>query len=267
MNDYRQSLEVSRKAALHAGKLIMDLYKSGDFSIDSKSDESPLTQADLKADEYIQKTLSAAFLDIPILSEETKDDRSRLSSSLVFIVDPLDGTKEFISKNGEFTVNIGLVKDRKPIMGVIYAPAIDELYYSLQGKGAFMLKGSDTKKIHVSKRDMIEDMSLVMSRSHASQKIKDLIQNYHFKNTKSRGSSLKGCMVASGDADVYLRLGPTNEWDICAMSAIIEEAGGKITSPRGEPMLFNSPNPLNNGFVLSNGTIHNTLVSLVDSDG
>ena len=248
-------LETAKDAAISAGKTIMEVYD--DYDIETKLDNSPVTTADLKADKIIIEKLKG--FGIPILTEESEDDFKRLDSSYVWIVDPLDGTKEFISKNGEFTVNIALVRDGKPVLGVICAPAIDEMYYALDG--AYF----NGKKIDVSDIDSLSDMVLMKSRSHADDKL-SIIEN-KFRESKSRGSSLKGCNVASGDADVYIRFGNVHEWDICAMHCIVVEAGGKMTGLDGSDIVYNKKDTLvKGGFIVSNGKKHDELTKSINSD-
>lgn len=249
--------KVSKKVAKAAGKEILKIYNQ-DHDVSYKSDNSPLTKADLKSNEIIVNELKQ--FNIPILTEEEKDDLSRLNSDLVFIIDPLDGTKEFIKKNGEFTVNIGLVKNSKPILGVIYAPVLDELYVGHSGS-SYLVKNNKKTKLSVSEVSKISEMSLVKSRSHSSKRMNELSKK--FKESTSKGSSLKGCLVASGNSDCYIRLGPINEWDICAMHAIIENADGKVTKLNGKDIKFNQKNTLIKGFICSNDKIHDKLVSIV----
>jgi 3'(2'), 5'-bisphosphate nucleotidase len=155
-----------------------------------------------------------------------------LDSEWVWIVDPLDGTKEFLARNGEFTVNIALAHLGVPVLGVVGVPASGMLYYAAQGLGAWCVTdGGQPERLGVSNRARREDMVLVVSRSHAGGKITKLIEQYPFAGFLARGSSLKGCMIASGDADVYYRLGPTERWDICAMHAVVAEAGGRLSGP------------------------------------
>ncbi len=230
-----------KEVAVGAGKIILEVYNE-DFDVKIKKDQSPLTKADIKANTYIVERLTK----YPVLTEENPDNLERLQSNYCWIVDPLDGTKEFISKNGEFTVNIALVYKNRPILGVIYLPVKDELYYAEKGKGAYF----NGKKIKVSDRKKLSEMILVKSRSHATEKIQKIQDR--FAKTIAAGSSLKGCMVARGDADVYFRFGPTHEWDICAMDLIVHEAGGKMTDLNGNTMKYNQRKTLKNGFVLSN---------------
>jgi len=262
--DLKDALDAAKQASLEAGKTIMEIYNSGDRGYQTKDDDrkSELTKADTSANEVIVKRLSKRYPDIPILTEEANDPKERLDSEYVWIVDPMDGTKEFISRNGEFTVNIGLVKDGVPVLGALYIPAKNILYYAIEGQGAYMIENSKETKIRPSKNSDVNQMVLVKSRSHSGEKEKALIERCKFKDIITSGSSLKGCLVASGKADLYFRFGPTKEWDICAMSAIIGEAGAMITDLEGREIRFNKEDILINGFLVSNNTIHEDLIRI-----
>lgn len=257
-----EELNLAKKLATEAGKKIIDIYNSGDFNITKKENDMPLTKADLMANEIIVNRLKKEFSNYSILTEEEKDNGDRLDSDYVWIIDPLDGTKEFISRNGEFTVNIALSYRREPILGVIYVPVKEELFFASKGNGAYYQKGNNIKRIYVSDRADIKDMILVKSRSHPSEKIINLINKYKFAEVKTSGSSLKGCLIAKGDADVYFRFGPVNEWDICAMDIIIRESGGNMTDLEGKLLKYNSQNTIIKGFLISNNKIHNTLLNI-----
>ncbi|PLW79497.1 3'(2'),5'-bisphosphate nucleotidase [Candidatus Woesearchaeota archaeon] len=255
-----KEFEVSKGLVIKAGQRIMEIYENEDFNVDMKSDNSPLTKADLEANEIIVKGLKENFPRYSILTEEDADDLSRLENEYVWIIDPIDGTKEFIKKNGEFTINVALVKDEEPVLGMVYSPAIDELFYAVKGNGAFEEIKEGKREITVSDNSRFEEMNLSISRSHAGEKEQKIIPL--FKNTVPKGSSLKGCLIANGTSDVYFRFGNTHEWDICAMTAVLIEAGGKITDLEGNKIRFNQENTLLNGFVASNNKNHEELVSL-----
>jgi 3'(2'), 5'-bisphosphate nucleotidase len=255
-------LIIAKNLSLVAGEEILNIYSSGDFGTTEKSDKSPLTKADLTANEVIVSTLGKAFPDFGILTEEESDDLSRLDKEYVWIIDPLDGTKEFIKRNGEFTVNIGLCKNGEPVLGVVYAPAKDELFFAEKSKGAFYQKGKEISKITASNKSKISDMTLACSRSHSGEK-EASIQNL-FVEVIPTGSSLKGCLIAKGDADAYFRFGPVHEWDICAMDAILRGAGGLLTDFSGNPIKYNQKDTLIKGFLASNGKIHGELLRLAN---
>jgi len=253
-----------KEIAVAAGKKILEVYHSPDFDIQLKSDQSPVTKADKLANDYIVERLQEKYPEIGVLAEESKDSTDRLSRERVWIIDPLDGTKEFIKRNGEYTVNIGLAVNKKPFLGVVFVPAKNELYYAVKGMGAFF-QGADgpAEPIHVSSKNEIEKMSLIKSRSHASEKLTALLDKYHFASVKESGSSIKICRIARGEAEVYYRFGPTNEWDICAAHCVINEAGGEMTALDGSILNYNKPNPLNHGgFAVSNRTIHWRLIEM-----
>ena len=216
--------------AIEAGNKIMDIYENEDFSktIDFKSDDSPLTIADKAAHEIIEKGLLNLGIGYPILSEEGTHDSYdvRKKWTSFWCVDPLDGTKEFIKKNGQFTVNIALIVDNNPVLGVVYAPALETVYVGEKGKGALKIRKGAKEVIQVNMKT--RDRVAVQSRSHASEDEAKLLQSYNVVDTISVGSSLKFCMVAEGKADIYYRFNPTMEWDTAAGQAVVEAAGGKV---------------------------------------
>ncbi|HBA98060.1 MAG TPA: 3'(2'),5'-bisphosphate nucleotidase [Lachnospiraceae bacterium] len=253
--DLEKELEVSIKAAIEAGHAIMDIYNSAeDMQITYKDGDMPLTVADKAANKIIVETLKKEFQTYSILSEEEKDNKSRLENDCCFVVDPLDGTKEFIKRNGQFTVNIALAYKHESVMGVIYVPVTGELYYAVKGKGAFFDNGSGkSERIEVSKCTDLAKLRLVMSSSHGCEQMDRLIEKYKFDNFVKMGSSLKGCVVARGDAEVYYRFNPTMEWDTAAMQCIVEEAGGIFMQMDDTPMRYNRENSLNSkGFYIIN---------------
>ncbi|MCL2504761.1 MAG: 3'(2'),5'-bisphosphate nucleotidase CysQ [Alphaproteobacteria bacterium] len=240
-------LETAILAAQEACRKILEIYGT-DFekTVSLKADESPLTLADIAANEVICARLSERFPDIPILSEESNGSVP-LDARFCWIVDPLDGTKEFIKRNGEFTVNIALTENNSPVLGVIALPVTGTLYFASYGNGAFRLKDQETVRLSVSRRT--ENLVWVGSKSHSGEKEETLIKAHSekIKETVSAGSSLKGTMVAEGIADVYYRFGLTYEWDTCAMHAIVEEAGGIFRRMDGSAMRYNRKNHLNEG--------------------
>ncbi len=253
------------EASLIAGKEILEIYEST-FEVEYKDDRSPLTIADKKSHNVIVKALHETG--IPILSEEGKDISfdERSAWSTLWIVDPLDGTKEFIKQNGEFTVNIGLVENGAPILGVIYVPVEETLYFAAQGFGAYRLDmaahftGADNIEDYINKSVRLPEsqdrpFTMVGSRSHMSAETADYFQGireeYPEAEVISKGSSLKICMVAEGSADVYPRFAPTMEWDTCAGHAIAVEAGFVMVRPDVEtPLLYNKENLLNPWFIV-----------------
>ncbi len=250
--DTKKALELSKRLAILAGEEIMKVY-SDEFTVEYKDDNSPLTQADMKSNTVIIDGIKREFPDVGILSEESADDRMNRDKEYCFVIDPLDGTKEFIKKNDEFTVNIALAQNGKVIMGVIYVPVKKELYYAAEGCGAFLEKDEIIKQIHVTDRQ--DDLRLVVSKSHMSDKESRLIEKYADKieSVKKAGSSLKGCLVASGEAEVYYRYGLTMEWDTAAMQMICEEAGAIFKQLDDSEMRYNRKDHLNDkGFYVIN---------------
>jgi 3'(2'), 5'-bisphosphate nucleotidase len=244
-------LEDIAKIATQAGDAIMQIYKE-DFTVEYKDDKSPLTKADLKANEIICSSLEKLYPTIPIMSEENKqtDYEIRKNWQYYWCIDPIDGTKEFVKKNGEFTVNIALIYKNTPVLGVVYAPAIDEMYKAKKGEGAF--KNSQKLPLFTNTTPK-EKLSVVASKSHLSQETQNFIDALDTKKIEqvSKGSSLKLCMVAEGIADIYPRLAPTMEWDTAAADAIVRESG-KMTYDieNNQSVIYNKRNLLNPWFVV-----------------
>ena len=250
-----KELEVAKKAAIEAGYAIMDVYENAeDMEITYKDGDMPLTAADKASNKIIVDALRQAFPSYAILSEEEKDDLERLNNDYCFVVDPLDGTKEFIKRNGQFTVNIALSYKHESVMGVIYVPVTGELYYAAQGKGAYLDTKEETgRALHVSDCTDLSQLRMVMSSSHGCEQMDQLLEKYKISNFVKMGSSLKGCVVAKGDAEVYYRFNPTMEWDTAAMQCIVEEAGGIFRQMDDTEMLYNRKNSLNDkGFYAIN---------------
>ncbi len=256
--------------AKEAGEIIMEIYQTGDFGIEAKSDDSPLTKADKAANEHICDKLRVLYSDIPIMSEENKQEayEDRKDRERYWCVDPLDGTKEFIKQNGEFTVNIALIEKGIPVLGAVYAPALEELYYAQKGGGAFKQSAGGTQRLPVEKGDSAKILRVVASKSHLSEETKRFIDALepHTQQIErtSKGSSLKLCMVAEGSADIYPRLAPTMEWDTAAAHAVVLEAGkgayiytqdsdpaAYLHDPKTfAPLAYNKPDLLNPFFVV-----------------
>lgn len=252
---WEKELQTAKEAAVKAGEVILEIYRHMDnIEVEYKADSSPLTQADQAANGIIVSLLRERFPQYAILSEEEKDNKDRLNQDYCFIVDPLDGTKEFLKRNGQFTVNIALAYQHRAVVGVIYVPVSGELYFAAEGFGAFR-KTEDGKeeKLAVSDRREISSLRFVMSNSHGCQEMDDLIKKYKISRFVKVGSSLKGCMVASGQADVYYRFNPTMEWDTAAMQCIAEEAGAVFRQMDGSLMVYNREDSRNSkGFYLIN---------------
>ena len=231
--NYDKLTEVMRKLAIEAGAKIMDIYNSDDFEVQLKSDDSPVTVADQAADDLISAGLKAAFPDVASVTEEQSDSHDQDVDTFL-IVDPLDGTKEFINRRGDFTVNIAYVEKGVPTRGVVYAPARERMFFTLadgtavEETGAFAVKTiGETRPINVAEADN-DALMVVASKSHRDQATDDYINKYAVKDSKSAGSSLKFCLVATGEADLYPRVGRTMEWDTAAGHAVLAGAGGQV---------------------------------------
>lgn len=245
-------IEPILKIAKLAGEKIIEIYNDSELSkvVDHKADDSPLTLADQASNKIIMEGLKRLDTNYPILSEEEThaSHEERKNWTTFWLVDPLDGTKEFINRNGEFTVNIALIENGKPVLGVIYVPVTDVMYWGMS-EGAFIQRGNDSPdSLIVNKSD--KNRIAVRSKSHASEEEEVVLQKYDVTSSISVGSSLKFCMVAEGKADVYYRHGPTMEWDIGAGQAILEAAGGKVFIETSEkPFTYNKENLLNGSFL------------------
>ena len=271
MENYHPFLALAIKAAVMAGKEIRDVY-AHDFNVIDKDDKSPLTEADLRSHKKICEILNETTL--PVLSEEGKaiEFKERSHWKLFWMIDPLDGTKEFIKRNGEFTVNIALIQQNEPVMGVIYAPMIDTLYFGCEGIGSFKLEADDDylthlilshhvvdKVIEASRRLPIKNaakhFTVVASRSHMNSETEAFIDTLRKSHGEidmiSKGSSLKLCLVAEGSAQVYPRFAPTMEWDTAAGQAIVKHAGFSVVDVlKQQPVIYNKEELLNPWFIV-----------------
>lgn len=236
-----------RRLAILAGTEIMRIYDKPDFEVKTKADESPVTEADEAADKLIFDGLRAAFPDVEIVTEEQSDSHS-VKADRFFIVDPLDGTKEFVHRRGDFTVNIALVENGTPVLGVVYAPAKNRLFYTMANGKTVEETGAfdpdvvgDYAEISVSKPDNTA-LTVVASKSHRDQATDDYIAKYNVDAFQSAGSSLKFCLVATGEADLYPRVGRTMEWDTAAGHAVLLGAGGNVIRyDNHEPLTYGKP--------------------------
>ena len=261
-------------AAKHAGEAILEVYDS-DFAVEHKDDKSPLTLADKKSNEIIESVLEQTITvnnsTVPILSEEGRETPydERKKWEYFWLVDPLDGTKEFIKRNGEFTVNIALIHKHKPILGIIYIPVKDVFYFAAANFGTYKLENSGILTDNLSIEELIDKsqklplhsndkttLTVVGSRSHTSEEFTEFVKQLNQKHENvefiSSGSSLKLCLVAEGKADVYPRFGPTMEWDTAAGQAIVEQAKCTVMEAEtNEPLNYNKSNLLNPFFIVS----------------
>ena len=245
---FEKELEVALEAAKKVVPVILEIYNSNELGVEIKEDNSPVTKADKQADKIIREYLSKHFPNYSFLTEESCDDKSRLDNDYVFIVDPIDGTKEYVAHSGEFTVNIGLAYKHEPVMGVIVIPVTGEIYYACKGLGAFYQKDGKTVKIHVNSRT--KDLTTLVSRFHSNADEQAMINKHsnRIKHQRVVGASIKGCIIAKGEAEMSYRFSSnTKEWDTCAMQAIVEEAGGYILKFNGERILYNREDVYNRG--------------------
>ncbi len=271
MENYHPFLTLAIRAAVMAGKEIRDVY-AHDFTVEQKDDNSPLTEADKRSHHKIIELLSESAL--PVLSEEGQaiDFEERSNWKLFWMIDPLDGTKEFIKRNGEFTVNIALIQQNEPVLGVIYAPMIDTLYFGCNGIGSFKLEADDDYLTHLifshhitdriiqasrrlPIRNTAKNFTVVASRSHMNSETEAFIDTLRKSHGEidmiSKGSSLKLCLVAEGSAQVYPRFAPTMEWDTAAGQAIVKYAGFSVVDVvKQQPVIYNKQELLNPWFIV-----------------
>ncbi len=249
--------EIELQEALNAGQLaasaVMEIYHTS-FGVTIKSDNSPVTAADEAADEIIRNYLKSIFPDHAFLTEESEDDLSRLNNDWVWIVDPVDGTKDFVARNDEFTINIALSYRHEVVVGVVVVPAKNEVYYASKGNGAYRQDQTGTTRIHVSKKT--KNLTVVHSRFHVKEKEIELVKRHADRITHSEtyGSCLKACRIASGLAEIMYRLSDgTKEWDTAASQIVVEEAGGLFVKPSGEAITYNREDVHNReGYIIVN---------------
>lgn len=235
-----------------AGLAIMALYTESDLNVTLKEDVSPVTRADLAAHRLILDGLQELTPTWPVLSEESEaiPYLERREWKTYWLVDPLDGTKEFIKRNGEFTVNIALITDGEPCLGVVHAPALGRTYSAVRGKGAFRQETNKERPSRIAvRRERNQKLKVVISRSHPGKEAEAFLRNLGAYDTVEIGSSLKFCLVADGSADLYPRFGPTREWDTAAGHCVLLSAGGEVTDLHGQPLRYNKLNLLNPPFI------------------
>jgi len=254
------NIEDIKEIARRAGERILECY-DGDYKVAYKTPDksSPLTVADLEANNIILDGLKG--YGFSVLSEESADDKSRLDSEYVWIVDPLDGTRDFVGKTGEFCVMIGLVRNKRPVLGVVYEPAADRLYFAEAGQGAFREKDGRRERIRVSDEKDFGRMKILVSRSHLLEKEVRFAEKLRLEKKVCGSAGLKLCRTASGGAEIYANTSDrTSEWDTCAGNIILTEAGGQIMDMHGGELTYNNPDPKHrNGFLASNGVCHQEL--------
>jgi len=245
MDNISNLIDALLPVAEDAGKAIMSVYNDG-FEHETKDDGSPVTIADKAAEEIILVGLARIAPEIPIISEENPTSHTLAAPKSFFLVDPLDGTREFLKRDGKgaFTVNIALIEDGKPIMGILYAPALNRMFYGSKVLGAFENKNPIKCRVLENGNTLA-----VASQSHRDAQTDQWLQEHDIKNTISIGSSLKFCLLACGEADIYPRFGPTMEWDTAAGDAILRAAGGMVTNPDGTPFIYGKKQYRNGAFI------------------
>lgn len=252
MTDYQRLLDDIAEAAREAGEAILQIVRRG-FEVESKQDSSPVTEADRAAELVILAALARAAPGVPVIAEEeVAAGRIPAHGETYFLVDPLDGTKEFVRGGDDYTVNIGLVENGRPVLGTVFAPATRRLHGGVVGSGAWVEEGSIRKPIRT--RDRTGDLTAVASKSHLNQATVDYLQQAVGEcGYVAIGSSLKFCIVAEGQADIYPRASPTSEWDTAAGHAVLLAAGGLVDAPDGSPLSYGKPAFLNRAFVATSG--------------
>ncbi len=254
--------------AQEAGRAILEVYSS-DFEVQSKEDDSPLTQADLASHHCIVRGLEALTPGVPIISEESglPEYEVRSQWDRYWLIDPLDGTKEFVNRNDEFTVNIALIVDQKSVFGVVYVPVQDKTYLGCEGYGAELRQADGSVESIAISATSAQPVRVIGSRSHRGASLDAYLENLGECDMISMGSSLKFCVIAEGDADLYPRLGLTSEWDTAAAQAVVEQAGGQVVTLDGKPMKYNTKaDILNPYFFVIGAADRDWLALLPDSE-
>ena len=263
-SDLQHELDIALRLARQAGDVIMGFYQTG-VAVGYKEGDEPVTDADRAADALISAGLRAAFSGDGLLTEESADDRLRLQKERVWIVDPLDGTTEFIAETGDFAVQIALTRHGEPLLGVIYQPVERRSFYAVRGRGAYQVYDGRTVRLHVSAKPDPARMCLVASRSHYSAFIEAARQALGIREVSRMGSvGLKVGLLAQGACDLYLATTVAKEWDICAPHALLPEAGSVLTNLCGEPPLYNNAEVAEcRGLIASNGRVHAQIVEIL----
>jgi myo-inositol-1(or 4)-monophosphatase len=253
----KREKECAVRAARAAGEIIRSFYEQT-YTVAEKGYDSPVTPADLQANRKIHEILQESFPDYGWLSEETVDSPERLSCPRVWVVDPMDGTKEFVQKIPEFSVSVALVEDGRPLIGVSYNPIRDQLFFAVRGQGVFQ----DGKQVYVSTTSSLTGATVLASRSEHKRGEWEQFKSL-FRVIPTGSAAYKFALVAAGKADATFTLVPKNEWDICAGALLVEEGGGKVTDLDGRPITFNHPKTLLRGVVVSNGFLHQQIFDLI----
>src|SRR5262245_18646238 len=262
-----KELAIAKKLALDAGSILMTYYQRT-LTVDWKAPGDPVTAADREASDLIVKNLARHFPSHAILSEEAPDNLRRLDASHVWMIDPMDGTREFIAHRGEFAVQIGLVVDSTPVLGVVYQPTANKLYFAAKGLGAFLESNGTVIPLHVSEEARASRMAMAVSRSHFSRRVDAVRERLGIKNVLRMGSvGLKVGALCEGRANLYIHMGNrTHVWDTCGPEAILREAGGCLTDVSNEPLKYRTHDVRNpNGLVATNCVIHDRVIQVVQS--
>jgi 3'(2'), 5'-bisphosphate nucleotidase len=267
MSNYQKELKAAISAARAAGQEILGIYNKGDFTVAYKSENAPVTQADLAANKVILASLKR--FNYGFLSEEEVDNKMRLKEKKIWLIDPLDGTKDFINKDGEFTVMIGLVENGQPVVGVVYQPLGDKMYYASAEQGAYLeTNGREAVRLKVSAKNNFKSARMITSRFHLLETDLALAKKLGLKKLRPCGSAgLKVGLIAENQAEIYVNTSDkTSEWDICAADIILKEASGKLTDMRGKNFIYNKENPRNPlGYVAANKFFHKKIVEALNS--
>lgn len=255
----QDEIRLAIDAAVMASKAVMKVYNT-EFDSKLKEDDSPITKADVQSNEIIKKILSKSSL--PILSEEDEDNLERLNHEKIWIIDPLDGTSDFVNRTGEFTIMIGLVENKEPTVGVICRPTTDTLFVAQKGSGAYKLQNGSWQKLAVSQTSDLKKCKAVGSRFHLSEQEKKFFASLGVSSFESRGSSLKVAEICMGLADLYLTTSnKIKQWDTCASYCLATEAGGRMTDMHGKKILYNTEKVNHeNGLLVTNGLIHDVII-------
>ena len=266
VKSYERELSVAKAAAREAGAIIMRHYGLPTIDVNTKPDKSPVTAADVEANNAIIAALSAAFPDDAILTEETPDDRSRLAKPRVWIIDPLDGTRDFVARTGDFCVHIGLAVAAEAVVGVVYQPVADSLAYAVKGGGAFEERGGETRKLHASTLSAPGQIRIGVSRLNLDEGLGKCLAAAGMSDRAVRmGASVKHIALARGELDAVLNLSPSEqEWDTCAPEVIMREAGCTVTNGDGVPFRYNQPDLFRpRGSAASNGHCHSLVLRVM----
>jgi 3'(2'), 5'-bisphosphate nucleotidase len=263
---YQQELDLAKAAAREAGEIIMRHYGRPEIGVDTKADKSPVTAADLDANAAIVKRISAAYPDDAVLTEETPDDRARLGKPRVWIIDPLDGTRDFVARTGDFCVHIGLAVDHEAVVGVVYQPTVDSLAWAVRGGGAFEERKGETRPLKASTLSAAGQIRIGVSRLNLDDGLAKCLAAAGMSDRAVRlGASVKHIALARGDLDAVLNLSPSeSEWDTCAPEVIMREAGCTVTNGDGQAFRYNQPDLFRpRGSAASNGHCHKLVLRVM----